>query len=57
MLDRDGQPFYDPEADAALFQALRDHVRLPVEIVELDLHINDTAFADAAAERLLARLH
>lgn len=56
MLDREGQPFHDPEADAALFQALRENVRPPVEIVELDLHINDPAFADAAAERLLALL-
>ena len=56
MLDREGQPFHDPEADAALFQALRENVRPPVEIVELDLHINDPAFAEAAAERLLALL-
>lgn len=53
-MDDEGQPFYDPEADAALFQALRDHVQAPVEIVELDLHLNDPAFADAAAEHLLA---
>jgi len=53
-MDADGQPFHDPEADAALFQALRDHVRPPVEIVELDLHINDPAFAEAAVDRLLA---
>ena len=56
MMDREGQPFHDPEADAALFQALRDHVRPPAEIVELDLHINDPAFADAAADRMLALL-
>ena len=56
MLDQEGQPFHDPEADAALFRALRENVRPPVEIVELDLHINDPAFADAAAERLLAML-
>lgn len=55
-LDREGQPFYDPDADAALFQSLRDHLRPPVELVELDLHINDPGFADAAAEQLLGRL-
>ena len=54
MLDREGEPFHDPEADAALFDALRRHVRPPVELVELDLHINDTAFADAVFERLIA---
>ncbi len=54
MLDREGEPFHDPEADSALFDALRRHVRPPVELVELDLHINDTAFADAVFERLIA---
>jgi uncharacterized protein (UPF0261 family) len=56
-LDREGASFHDPEADAALFDALRRHVRTPpVELVELDLHINDPAFADAMASRLLAAL-
>ncbi len=54
MLDREGEPFHDPGANAALFDALRRHVRPPVELVELDLHINDTAFADAVFERLIA---
>ena len=56
-LDREGAPFYDPEADAALFDSLRRHVRTPpVQIVALDLHINDTEFADAVADTLLAEL-
>ena len=54
MLDREGKPFHDPKANAALFDALRRHIRPPVELVELDLHINDTAFADAVFERLIA---
>lgn len=54
MLDREGEPFHDPAANAALFAALRERVRPPVELVELDLHINDTAFADAVFERLVA---
>ncbi|HRF48101.1 MAG TPA: Tm-1-like ATP-binding domain-containing protein [Anaerolineales bacterium] len=57
MIDAVGQPFYSAEADAALFDALRVHVdRSKVELVELDLHINDPAFAAAMAERLLALL-
>jgi uncharacterized protein (UPF0261 family) len=57
-MDKEGAPFHDPEADAALFDALRRHVRTPpVELVELDLHINDPAFADAVADRLLAALN
>ncbi|HEX8681321.1 MAG TPA: Tm-1-like ATP-binding domain-containing protein [Ardenticatenaceae bacterium] len=52
-IDKEGGPFYDAEADEALFNALRAWVRPPVELVELDLHINDPAFADAVADRLL----
>ncbi len=56
-MDQQGAPFYDPDADAALFDALRRHVRTPpVELIELDLHINDPAFADAIADQLLASL-
>ena len=56
-IDAEGQPFYAPEANRALFDALRAGVRDAVRLVEMDLHINDDAFADAIAERLLADLH
>ena len=52
-IDREGQPFWWPEADAALFQSLRHWMSPHVELIELDLHINDPAFADAAARALL----
>jgi uncharacterized protein (UPF0261 family) len=56
-IDVEGMPFYDPAADAALFEALRTHIdRSKVELVELDLAINDPAFADAMADRLLGML-
>jgi uncharacterized protein (UPF0261 family) len=55
-IDKEGQPFHLPAADAALFAALRRNVRPPVEIIELDLHINDPEFATAMANRLLAML-
>lgn len=55
-LDREGQPFYDPAADAALFGALREHLRPEVQVVELDLHLNDSAFAEAAVGHLLTRI-
>ena len=55
-LDLDGQPFYDPEADTALFDALRRGVAANVVLVELDLHINDPEFADALADHLLSHL-
>ena len=54
-IDREGQPFYDPAARAELFQGLREsHGSVP--LVELDLHINDPAFADASANELLVRM-
>ncbi|TCC58205.1 UPF0261 family protein [Kribbella pittospori] len=53
----EGGPFYDPAADAALFDAIRDTVdRSVVEVVELDGAINDESFAHAAADALNAFL-
>jgi uncharacterized protein (UPF0261 family) len=56
VLDKEGGPFWNPPADAALFQSLRDWMSPDVDIVELDLHINDPQFADAAAAKLLGFL-
>lgn len=49
-LDIEGGPFHDPEASDALFQTLRDTVvqTSKRQLVELDLHINDPTFAEAA---------
>lgn len=55
-IDKEGQPFYLPEADAALFDALRRNIRPPIELIELDMHINDPKYAEAMAGRLLAML-
>jgi uncharacterized protein (UPF0261 family) len=55
-IDRDGQPFWWPEADRALFQSLRNWIGPQVKLIELDLHINDPTFARAAADTLLAIL-
>jgi uncharacterized protein (UPF0261 family) len=53
MIDAEGQPFHDPEADAALFQALREGLAgSQVELVELDHNVNDEEFAVAMADRL-----
>jgi uncharacterized protein (UPF0261 family) len=56
-IDVEGMPFHDPVADAALFGAIRAHLdRSKVELVELDMAINDPAFADAMVARLQAML-
>jgi len=49
-IDAAGEPFHDPDADAALFDAIRKGWQ-PArnrKLIELDLHINDPAFAAAA---------
>src|SRR5882672_9596956 len=51
-IDAAGQPFDDPEARRSLYSAIREHAK-GVEILELDHHINDPEFADAAARKLL----
>lgn len=57
MIDVEGQPFYDAEADKALFDTLRTELAdSNVEIVELDTDINDKEFAIAAAKKLISLL-
>jgi uncharacterized protein (UPF0261 family) len=54
ILDGDGQPFCDREADQALFDAITANLREGIEIVEVDANINDPAFAAKAVEMMLA---
>ncbi len=53
MIDAEGQPFYGPEEDRALFETLRANIGPGVELVEMDNNINDDEFAVAAARKLL----
>ncbi len=55
-LDAPGQPFHDPEADAALFDELESAIEWTQNrrFVRLPLHINDPAFARALAESFLS---
>ncbi|WP_121820235.1 Tm-1-like ATP-binding domain-containing protein [Halostella salina] len=52
MLDVAGEEFHDPEADAALFDALREHLAEDVDLVEMETDVNDDEFALAMARRL-----
>ncbi len=56
MIATEGQPFHDRDADGALFGALREGLGPNVELHELELDVNDPAFAEAMADRLDAMI-
>ena len=54
-LDIEGGAFFDEDADAALFEALSQGLRMTPNrrLIRLPLHINDPAFSDALAQTFL----
>jgi uncharacterized protein (UPF0261 family) len=58
-LDAPGRPFHDAKADEALFSALKSGLAgdRRVKVIEREEHINDPAFADAAAAALVGLLN
>ena len=56
LIGTSGQPFHDPEADQALFDALRSNLRADIPVVELDNAINDQPFAEACSRELVGNL-
>jgi uncharacterized protein (UPF0261 family) len=50
--DRPGHAFYDPEGNAALVSALEADLDPGIELLKVDAHINDPAFADAVAAKM-----
>lgn len=46
--DREGQDAYDPEGLAAFLDEMRTAIRPPVELTEIDAHINDPEFCTTA---------
>ncbi|MEA5016790.1 MAG: Tm-1-like ATP-binding domain-containing protein [Candidatus Limiplasma sp.] len=53
ILDAPGQRFWDPQADRALFEAIRRHAKADIPIVKADENINDPAFARRAVGLLM----
>ena len=51
------QQFWWPEADQALFEAIKTHVNKTIPVHELNANINDPTFAQATATALLEMLH
>jgi uncharacterized protein (UPF0261 family) len=56
VISAPGQPFHDPVADQALFDALKANLRPGLEVVEMDCAINDPPFAEACARALLKNM-
>ena len=60
-IDAPGKPFHEPQADRALFDAIRAAWKPAANrrLIEVDAHINDPAFAEAAvtAFRDITREH
>ena len=53
ILDSEGEIFWSPESDKAMFDAIKANVRADIEVVEMSANINDPEFADRAVEMLL----
>jgi uncharacterized protein (UPF0261 family) len=51
-----GKPFHSPEADAALFDSIKKHLRPGIPLFEMDCEVNAPEFATACAKALLASL-
>ena len=49
MLDVEGEPFFDPEADNALFASLRRGLQPHIDVIEVATAINDPIFAETAS--------
>jgi uncharacterized protein (UPF0261 family) len=57
MIGKPEGPFHWPEADQALFDGLKSHLCAGIEVIELDVNINDVAFAEKCARVLLKHMH
>jgi len=56
QLDSPGNPYWDPEADAACFNTIKANLSPGIRVIELNNNINDPEFADRAVELLLGML-
>jgi uncharacterized protein (UPF0261 family) len=56
VISASGKPFHSPDADAALFTALKWNLRSGIPVIEHDVEINDPSFARACAETLLTQM-
>ena len=53
MIDSPDGPFWWPEANQALFDALKKNLRSDIPVVEIDANVNDEVFSRQCAATLL----
>jgi uncharacterized protein (UPF0261 family) len=53
LVDSEGGDLWDPAADAAFVDSLRDELRPDIPFERVDAHVDDTAFAELVADRYL----
>jgi uncharacterized protein (UPF0261 family) len=53
QIDSEGDIFYQPEVDKALFESIKEHTKPSIPVIEIDAHINDEDFAVALVENLI----
>lgn len=56
MLDSPGDRFWDPAADQACYDAIKQNLKPGIPVIEMDHNINDPEFANKCAELLLDML-
>ena len=53
MLDSEGDRFWNPSADHACFDAIKENLRADIPLIEMDANINEPQFAEKAVAMLL----
>ncbi len=53
MMDAPEKEFWWPQANQALFDAIKDNLKPEIPVYEMDCNINDDEFADAIANKML----
>ena len=56
QIDAEGDIFYNPEVNRALFNSVKENATEDLEVVEVDAHINDDVFSRIIVERLLEKI-
>jgi uncharacterized protein (UPF0261 family) len=54
ILDSEGERFWWPEANQAMFDTIKKNLKPGIGVVEIDANINDKEFSDKAVKMLMA---